>query len=233
MSTELVHVPFRGGEILAVKSDGAEYVVIKPLCESLGIDDRSQRARIQRSAWGKTCGVMMTLQLPGDVQRREVFTLHRKRIAMWLATLDTARVREEVRQRLELLQNEAADVLDAYFSGKAAPQMSQEDVEQQIWLSERLSAPEAARELGVGRTTAFRWMRAAGHVKCQPGVIRLTRAEWIAMADREPEPRELPRANGLSAEANFFAAAIGELHRQLRQLRTAQRPAGCCCGGCL
>ena len=33
MSTELVHVPFHGGEILAVKSEQGEFAVIKPpLC---------------------------------------------------------------------------------------------------------------------------------------------------------------------------------------------------------
>ena len=36
MSTELVHVPFHGGEILAVKSEQGEFAVIKPLCESIG-----------------------------------------------------------------------------------------------------------------------------------------------------------------------------------------------------
>jgi hypothetical protein len=119
MSTDLVHVPFHSGEILAVRSAAGEHVVIKPLCEHLGIDADSQRKRILRSAWGKTCTVIMTVQLPGDGQRREVLCLHRKRIAMWLATLEVNRVREEARPYLALLQNEAADVLDAYFSAKA------------------------------------------------------------------------------------------------------------------
>ena len=42
MSTELVHVPFHGGEILAVKSEQGEFAVIKPLCESIGIDANGQ-----------------------------------------------------------------------------------------------------------------------------------------------------------------------------------------------
>ncbi len=45
--------------------------------------------------------------------------LPRNRVGMWLVTLDASRVRPEVRPRLTLLQNEAADVLDAYFSAKA------------------------------------------------------------------------------------------------------------------
>ena len=36
MSTELVHVPFHGGEILAVKSEQGEFAVIKPLRPTRG-----------------------------------------------------------------------------------------------------------------------------------------------------------------------------------------------------
>lgn len=117
-SNELVHVPFDDGEILCVRSDeDGEFVVIKPLCERIGVDARGQQQRIQRASWGKSCACIMHVQLPGDVQRREVFVLSRKRIAMWLATIDTNRVNEEVRPYLEALQERAADVLDAYFMG--------------------------------------------------------------------------------------------------------------------
>ena len=79
MSTELVHVPFYGGEILALKSEHGEHVVLKPLCESLGIDEEAQRKRMLRAAWARGCTSLMEVVLPGSQGARRVFTLNRKR----------------------------------------------------------------------------------------------------------------------------------------------------------
>ncbi len=114
--TERLELPFHGGEILAVKSEQGEFAVIKPLCESIGIDANGQVQRLKRQGWAQGA-CMMHVPTAGGAQ--EMFCLPRNRVGMWLVTLDASRVRPEVRPRLTLLQNEAADVLDAYFSAKA------------------------------------------------------------------------------------------------------------------
>lgn len=117
MSSELIHVPFDDSEILCVRDDnGGEYVVLRPLCERLGLDPRAQQRRLQRAAWAKGAAIMAA---PSAGGAQETFLLPRRRLAMWLATLPAARAKAEVRPYLEALQDKAADVLDQFFAGKA------------------------------------------------------------------------------------------------------------------
>ena len=113
MSNQLVTIPVPGASspIMAVQHDGTEWASITHVCDALGIDSKSQRRKIQGKSWA--CGVMMTLQVAG--QNREVFMVDRRTLTMWLATIDTNRVREAARPTLEAYQLEAANALDAYF----------------------------------------------------------------------------------------------------------------------
>nr|WP_297992733.1 phage antirepressor N-terminal domain-containing protein [uncultured Actinomyces sp.] len=66
------------------------HVALRPVCEALGLDVHSQRHRLQRQPW--TCEVMMTSQMPGDNQSREMTFIDRRTFTMWLATIDTGRL---------------------------------------------------------------------------------------------------------------------------------------------
>lgn len=204
MSSELVKVPFHEGEILAVKDDRGEWVVVKPLCDGIGMDTSGQVQRMKRQTWAEGWTCIMPVQLPGDGQTREVFCLHRKRIAMWLATLDVKRVKEEVRPHLARLQKEAADVLDAYFTKKAAPapeppRTSAGSLVENVRLlltavealaeqdrrigtvETKLAEIEAARaEASVEMTTAERAEGKPADVTTRMKVVRLHRAYCVA-----------------------------------------------------
>lgn len=59
----------------------------------------------------------MTSQMPGDDQRREMFFIDRRTFTMWLATIDTSRLKnEQTRELVRAYQCEAADALDKYFN---------------------------------------------------------------------------------------------------------------------
>lgn len=115
--TNLVPVSVPGAApIMAVQQDGKEWASVTHICRSLGIDQKSQRRKLQAKKW--TCGVMMTLQVGG--QAREVYMVDRRTLTMWLATIDAGRVAPEHREALEAYQAEAADALDAYFHSGGA-----------------------------------------------------------------------------------------------------------------
>lgn len=86
-------IPFHGTQIVADLIDGTQHIAIKPLCESLGIDSDSQIKRLKRQPWAST--VVMTVQLPGDNQARGVTMIDRRTFTMWLATIQTSRIKDD------------------------------------------------------------------------------------------------------------------------------------------
>ena len=110
---ELTRVPFHDTTIYTT-ADGT-YVALRPVCEALGLDANGQWQRLQRQSW--TCACMMHAQVPGDNQRRELVFIDRRTFTMWLATIDTGRVKNErTRELVRTYQCEAADALDKYFN---------------------------------------------------------------------------------------------------------------------
>lgn len=118
-ATELVRVPFRGSEIIAIEMAGEQYVAIKPICVCLGLDDRSQRRKItsNKPRWG---GVILTLpSVSGD---QETLCIPRGKLFGWLATISPNKVAAALRDTLIAYQNEADAVLDRYFRQRHAEQ---------------------------------------------------------------------------------------------------------------
>ena len=112
-------VDFYDDELVAIRAnDGQIYVSIRHMCNSLGLDDRSQRRRIQDHkvlAKGYASGVIMT---PEGV-RRTSSLLRVDLVPLWLSGVDTGRVKDEVRPKLEKYQEEVAKVLwEAFQEGR-------------------------------------------------------------------------------------------------------------------
>lgn len=115
MSADLVPVPVPGaGQIMAAVIDGQPMVSVRHSCEAVGVAYSRQIGKLKSKSWA--CVHMMSTQLPGDTQRREIAMIDRRTFTMWLATIDTNRVSEQARPILEAFQAEAADALDAYFN---------------------------------------------------------------------------------------------------------------------
>lgn len=109
---ELAQIPFHDTTIYTT-TDGV-YVALRPVCEALGLDFSAQSRRLLRQPW--TCVAMMATQMPGDDQSREATFIDRRTFTMWLATIDTGRVKNEhTRELVRTYQCEAADALDKYF----------------------------------------------------------------------------------------------------------------------
>lgn len=114
---ELTRIPFYDTTIYTT-ADGT-YVALRPVCEALDLDANGQWQRLQRQSW--TCACMMHAQMPGDDQRREMVFIDRRTFTMWLATIDTGRLKNDhTRELVRTYQCEAADALDKYFNEGAA-----------------------------------------------------------------------------------------------------------------
>lgn len=126
---DLIEIPFHDTKIVAARDGETPMVALRPVCEATGLDYSGQLQRLRRKAWAV---VGMTPTTGADGKTYEMAMLDRRTFTMWLATIDTSRLKNEsTREKVELFQNEAADALDAYFhkGGAINPAASEEQLE--------------------------------------------------------------------------------------------------------
>lgn len=112
--TSVVHVPFYEDVLEAVRREDGVWLGVKRACENVGLSPDAQRVKLKAAPWAVTTIVAAT---GPDGKTYEMFAIHIKSAAMWLATIDISRVGEQARPKLVKYQCEAAEVLSSYFLG--------------------------------------------------------------------------------------------------------------------
>lgn len=155
-NVSLVSVPFHNDTIAAIQTDDGPIssVIIKGVCESLGIDYSSQLQKLKTYEWA--CVGLITIQVGG--QRRQVATLDIESLPMWLAGIKSSKVHPAIRPRLLQYQREARAVLAAWFLGVSTdrPELAQEFKEVQARLEERVERLERSLEASSLHTKIWR-----------------------------------------------------------------------------
>lgn len=125
MSLSLVEqkeIEMYGDEVTAVRAgDGHVYVVVRHVCDALGLDAQGQTRRIQRhTVLGEGLTWVDILSTQGDVsQRRRAQVLRADLVPLWLTGIRASMVKEDVRSKLENLQRNAARLLwEAFQAGE-------------------------------------------------------------------------------------------------------------------
>jgi hypothetical protein len=129
VAVEQKQVELYGDSLTAVRAnDGHIYVSVRHLCDALGLAQRAQVLRIQRQpvlADGYQGGIVMIT--PGGQQR--VGMLRVDLVPLWLSGVETGRVKDEIRDKLEKYQREVARVLwEAFQEGRLTAEDSFEDL---------------------------------------------------------------------------------------------------------
>ena len=115
---QLQAIPFHGTTISAAQDGDTVRVALRPACEAMGLDPEPQRKRLERRPWATT-SIMEAVGADG--RRRDMLMIDRRTFTMWLATIDTTRLKSErARNLVETFQREAADALDNYFHNGGA-----------------------------------------------------------------------------------------------------------------
>lgn len=115
MNADLVPIPVPGTDrqVMATLIDGKSMVSLRHACDAMGINYSGQYERLNRTSWA-TVRVIGTVAADG--KSREMAMVDRRTFTMWLATIETRRIKSaEARPIIESFQREAADALDAYF----------------------------------------------------------------------------------------------------------------------
>lgn len=111
--TDLVHIPFRDTEVLAVDVAGKPHVVLKPAIEAIGLDYGAQHKKLAGKSWAV---VSVTETTGADGKTYSMTTVDVRTFLMLLATIDERRVNEAARPLLVAYQAEVADVIEAYWT---------------------------------------------------------------------------------------------------------------------
>lgn len=110
----LMRVEFHGAELMLVERDGQPYVPMKPVVEGIGLDWGGQAKKFSASnvRWG-----VSVMEIPSAGGSQQVICLPLRKLAGWLATIQTSRVKNlDVRQRIIEYQNECDDALWSYWN---------------------------------------------------------------------------------------------------------------------
>ena len=109
-----INVPFYFDSLFVVEHNGEPYTPMKPIIDGMGMDWASQFTKLKQRF--KTSIVKITMQLPGDNQRRDIICLALRKLAGWLQTISANKVRPEIREKVIQYQEECDDVLYEYWT---------------------------------------------------------------------------------------------------------------------
>ncbi|MEF4119939.1 phage antirepressor N-terminal domain-containing protein [Escherichia coli] len=189
-----INVPFHGAELYVVNHNGEPYTPMKPVVEGMGLDWKTQFRKLQQRF--KSCMVEMTIQLPGDTQRRLVICLALRKLAGWLQTISPNKVRPEIRDKVIQYQEECDDVLYEYWTKghvvnprkakKALPgkiTTEQQEAIKQLVMSRGQSLPKEKQ----AKAMITMWSSLKSHFGCSYKEISEEQfAEALSLAARVP-----------------------------------------------
>jgi hypothetical protein len=177
-------------------ADGQVWVSVRRVSESMGLDPKSQQNKLKRKSWA--CGVLITSH-DASGRNQEVFCIPLRALPMWLATIETSRVKPTLRAKLEGYQREAADVLANHF----LPKTNAVDVNALVTLVQSLQAQVTALiELQL------RSQNNVGILGSDHAAKYLARIRWVADAWVK-QGRAKSRRSAIAAIRQDLIAATG------------------------
>jgi len=110
-------LPFHGQHIITAMASGVAYVAMKPIVENIGLDWASQFVKLKKQ--GEKFGCCdITIPSVGGLQR--MLCLPMKKLNGWLFSINPAKVRDDIRDRLVRYQEECFTALHDYWTKGAA-----------------------------------------------------------------------------------------------------------------
>ncbi|WP_053089889.1 phage antirepressor N-terminal domain-containing protein [Serratia marcescens] len=111
-------VQFHGQPIITAMASGVAYVAMKPIVENLGLDWPTQHRKLLSSN-GKFNHCHMTM-VAMDAKIRDVLCIPLRKLNGWLFSINPAKVRADIRDKLISYQEECFTVLHDYWTKGSA-----------------------------------------------------------------------------------------------------------------
>lgn len=177
----IVRIPFMGGFIETVLTNGEPHVVLKPTVEAMGLDYSAQLKKLRRKSWAV---VAETATTAADGKAYVMATVGLDTWSMLLANIDEHRVSVSARPLVVEYQQKSARALREYWTqgGAVNPAATREQVAE---LRERINDVERAR-IAQERLSAMGVAKQYGLVN-DSYVEAMARTELARMNGEEPD----------------------------------------------
>lgn len=115
--SKLIPINFHGDTIYTFENDGELYTPVKPIVKNMGIDWQSQATKLRnnKKRWG--CG---DITIPSESGVQTYVCIPIRKVAGFLNSINSNKVRKNLKKKVELYQEECDEVLHDYWTkGKA------------------------------------------------------------------------------------------------------------------
>ena len=120
-------ISFNHQSLVTFKQNGTHYTAMKPICENIGLDWKSQYSRMKRDDVLNSTMVIITT-VAEDGKKREMICLPIEYLNGWLFGIDINRCKPEIRDTLIKYKKECYQALhDYWFNGKAERKTTVDD----------------------------------------------------------------------------------------------------------
>lgn len=190
--SNLSPIAFHGDTIYCVTYNNEPYAPVKPIIENMGLDWKTQYRKItNENRWGM---VIMTIPLTTEKNTQETCCMPVRKLPAFLATINPKKVKAELREKIELYQNECDNALWDYWT-KGEAKRNQQQLPQTSALSTAADRKEIFNLVG-------KWAKQKGlfHKDCWKAIHKEFALHSIS---------ELPK-DKIQDVCNFIAAQMGE-----------------------
>lgn len=111
---KLLPVAFHGDTLSLVEHNGEPFAAIKPICDAIGMDWKSQHRKLTSDGFRWNCGEIAIVAADGKT--RSMVCLPMRKLSGWLASISAAKVKPEIRDKLIAYQDECDDALWRYWT---------------------------------------------------------------------------------------------------------------------
>lgn len=111
-------LPFHGQHIITAMAAGVAYVAMRPIVENLGMSWSTQVRKLMGTKQKFNCVHMNMVAM--DSKLRDVLCIPLKKLNGWLFSINPAKVRDDIRDRLVRYQEECFTALHDYWNKGAA-----------------------------------------------------------------------------------------------------------------
>jgi len=197
---QLEKYEFDGDQLDLLRQETRVAVVVRRVCEALGISEEPQRRKLRECAWARA-----TIMVAHDASGREqeLFCLDLDSLPMWLATINPGKVREELRPKLIRYQRECAQVLRDHFL-KAPSKPAAIDREELLAILSGMLGPSLGQMLD--RQIAARLDPVIARIESAFGTVQQHPEGLLPRAELKDHPTELAQCRSLITQT---ARALG------------------------